>query len=42
MVVFYEPNPAADGTRGVVYLDGHVSRVKAEDWARVKKQSKIP
>lgn len=41
-VAFYEANPAADGTRGVVFLDGHVARIPSADWARAKKASKLP
>jgi hypothetical protein len=35
-IAFYEATPAADGTRGVVYLDGSVDRVAAAAWERVK------
>ena len=41
-VAFYEANPAADGTRGVVFLDGSVARITLADWPRVKKASKLP
>ncbi|MBV9470601.1 MAG: hypothetical protein JOZ57_15285 [Abitibacteriaceae bacterium] len=42
IVIFYEAKPAADGTRGVLFLDGHVGRIKETDWPRLKKISKIP
>ena len=41
-VAFYEANPASDGTRGVVFLDGSVARVTMADWPRYKKASKLP
>lgn len=41
-VAFYEANPASDGTRGVVFLDGSVARITLADWPRVKKASKLP
>jgi hypothetical protein len=41
IVSFYENTPAADGTIGVVYLDGNVTRIKAEEWAKVKATSGI-
>jgi hypothetical protein len=42
MVAFYEPTPAMDGTRGVVFLDGHAKRVQESEWPRLKRASKIP
>lgn len=39
--VFYESKPGADERRGVLFLDGHVERVKAEHWEKIKKASKI-
>jgi hypothetical protein len=42
MVAFFEANPAADGTRGVVFLDGHAKRIQEAEWPRLKKASKIP
>lgn len=42
MIAFYEANPAADGTRGVVTLDGTVKRVQESEWPQLKKASKIP
>ena len=41
-VAFYEANASADGTRGVVFLDGTVARITAADWPRYKKASKLP
>ena len=38
----YEPIPAPDGTRGVLFLDGHVARVSEAEWKRLKKASGIP
>ncbi|MDY6783129.1 MAG: hypothetical protein SW833_11395 [Cyanobacteriota bacterium] len=35
-IAFYEATPAADGTRGVVYLDNSFSRVEAAAWERMK------
>ncbi len=42
IVAFYEPNPAADGTIGVVYADGFYQRIAPEDWSAVKAASKLP
>jgi hypothetical protein len=39
--VFYESKPGADELRGVLFLDGHVERVKAAHWKKIKKASKI-
>jgi hypothetical protein len=41
VVSFYEKTPAADGTIGVVYLDGNATRVKAEEWDKIKATSGI-
>ncbi len=41
MVFFYENEPARDGRRAVLFLDGHVERVTPEHWERLKKASKI-
>ena len=35
-VAFYEAAPANDGTRAVLYLDGHVKRERETDWARIR------
>ncbi|WP_319420462.1 hypothetical protein [Pleurocapsa sp. FMAR1] len=42
IVAFYEANPAADGTVGVVYADGFYQRIQPEDWEAVKQASKLP
>jgi hypothetical protein len=41
IVSFYENSLAADGTIGVVYLDGNVTRIKSEEWEKVKVTSGI-
>jgi hypothetical protein len=41
-IAFYEATPAADGSRGVVYLDGVARRIAAADWAGVKQNSGLP
>jgi hypothetical protein len=41
-VAFYEVKPAADGTIGVVYVDGFYQRIKQEDWEEVKRSSQLP
>ena len=41
-VVFYEASAATDGTRGVLYLDGHVERVAEVVWPRLKQASRAP
>ena len=41
-VLIYEDSPAADGTRGVVFVDGHTKRVSEAEWQRLKRASKIP
>ena len=35
-VAFYEAAPAPDGTRAVLYLDGHVKREQENNWARIR------
>jgi prepilin-type processing-associated H-X9-DG protein len=35
-MLFYEQTPYADGGRCVAFLDGHVARVTAEEWAALK------
>jgi hypothetical protein len=42
IVAFYEPQPAADGTIGVVYVDGLCQRIAPEDWEKVKETSELP
>jgi hypothetical protein len=41
-VAIYETEPAADGTRGVCFLDGRVKRVPESEWPQLKRASKIP
>jgi len=41
-VVFYEANPADDGTRGAAFVDGHAARLDQGRWEEVKKESGIP
>jgi hypothetical protein len=41
IVSFYEKTPAADGTIGIVYLNGVTTRVKAEEWTKIKQSSQI-
>ena len=41
MAVFYEAENSGDGTRGVLFMDGHVERLQPAHWARVKQASKI-
>ena len=38
-VAFYEAAPAADGTRAVLYADGHVTREAETNWARIRAAS---
>lgn len=42
MVALYESSPAADGTRGLLFLDGHVARIPEAEWPQHKQASKIP
>jgi hypothetical protein len=42
IVSFYEGSPAADGTVGVVYVNGLYQRLSPEEWETVKKASKLP
>ncbi|MBI3922616.1 MAG: hypothetical protein HY318_14430 [Armatimonadetes bacterium] len=42
MVALYEASPAADGTRGLLFLDGHVARIPETEWPQHKQASKIP
>ena len=42
VVVFYEEAVGEDGTRGVLFLDGHVDRVVEQQWKRLKETSQIP
>jgi prepilin-type processing-associated H-X9-DG protein len=38
----YEPDPAQDGTRAVLFGDGHVERANETRWQELKKSSNIP
>jgi prepilin-type processing-associated H-X9-DG protein len=42
VVAFYEATPAPDGTRAVLFLDGHVQVIPEAQWPRLKRASKIP
>jgi prepilin-type processing-associated H-X9-DG protein len=42
MVMFYEMSPADDGTRGILYADGHVKRISEAEWPQIKKASRVP
>ena len=42
MVIYYEAVPAPDGTRGVVFLDGHAKRISESDWPALKAASHVP
>ena len=39
IITFYEASPTPDGTRAVLYLDGHVRRERETDWARIRAAS---
>ncbi len=41
-ILMYEAAPAADGSRGVLFADGHAGRVTAAEWARLKLRSHLP
>ena len=40
-VAFYEASPAPDGTRAVLYVDGHVKRELETNWAAIRSTSDI-
>jgi prepilin-type processing-associated H-X9-DG protein len=42
LVVVYEDEPAENGTRAVLFGDGHVERVSETRWQELKKTSNIP
>lgn len=42
MVLYYEADQAPDGTRAVLFLDGHVRRVDPAEWRRLKIASHVP
>ena len=39
VITFYEASPAPDGTRAVLYLDGHVKRERETDWPAIRAAS---
>jgi prepilin-type processing-associated H-X9-DG protein len=41
VVAFYEASPAPDGTRAVLFLDGHVQVIPEAEWPRLKRASRI-
>lgn len=41
-VLYYEMSVAPNGTRAVLYADGHVKRIPEADWQGVKKAQRIP
>lgn len=41
-VLWYEANPAQDGTRGVSFADGHAKRMAEEQWQQLKRKAEIP
>ena len=42
VVLFYEETTAADGTRNVLFLDGHVDRLIEQQWQRLKETMSPP
>jgi prepilin-type processing-associated H-X9-DG protein len=42
VVTFYEPVPASDGLRAVLFLDGHVARLTEAEWAVARSLNSIP
>ena len=42
VVLFYEAAAAGDGTRGVLFLDGHVDRLIEQQWKKLKDTAKLP
>jgi prepilin-type processing-associated H-X9-DG protein len=42
MMAFFEASPASDGTRGVLFLDGHVKRFPEAAWPALRRASHIP
>ena len=41
VVMFYEGRVGEDRMRNVLYMDGHVARIRESDWARIAKRSGI-
>ncbi|HEX2948932.1 MAG TPA: DUF3352 domain-containing protein [Armatimonadota bacterium] len=42
VIVFYERTPGLDGTRCVVFLDGHTAVIPAARWEAYKKRANLP
>lgn len=42
MIVYYEPTALADGTRTVLFVDGHVKQITKDEWLQLKQTSMIP
>ncbi len=42
VVLFYEAAAAGDGTRGVLFLDGHIDRLIEQQWKKLKETAKLP
>jgi hypothetical protein len=42
LVIYYEPDVAADGKRGAVFADGHAKRLTEDEWEKAAMYSKIP
>jgi hypothetical protein len=42
VVLFYEAAAAGDGTRGVLFLDGHIDRLIEPQWKKLKETAKLP
>jgi len=42
MVIYYEASPAPDGTRGVLFFDGHAKRFPEAEWPALKAASHVP
>jgi len=41
VVLFYEAAAAGDGTRGVLFLDGHIDRLIEQQWKKLKESAKL-
>lgn len=42
MVAYFETSPQADGTRAVLFLDGHVKRLEDPEWQNLRSASHVP
>lgn len=40
-LAFYEDPAAPDGTRGLLFLDGHIKRIQEKEWSQVARNSKV-